>query len=88
MPRIISGPLAERLGRPIVIENKPGAEGTIGGQLAAKSAPDGYTLFLGAGGTIAALPALRKNPPYHPVAHFAPISHLGKIAFFLVDVDA
>ena len=84
VPRIFSGALAERLGQSVIIENKPGAEGTIGAQAAAKSAPDGYTLFLGAGGTMAALPALRKKPPYDPVSHFAPISQLGKIAFFLV----
>ena len=84
VPRIIGEALAQRIGQAVIIENKPGAEGTIGGQVVAKSAPDGYTLFLGAGGTMAAMPALRKNPPYDPVAHFTPISHLGKIAFFLV----
>jgi len=81
--RIVGQPLSERLGQPVIIENRPGADGVIGGQAAAKSAPDGYTLLIGAGGTIAAVPALRKNPPYDPVADFTPISLLGKIAVFL-----
>jgi tripartite-type tricarboxylate transporter receptor subunit TctC len=81
--RIVGQPLSQRLGQPVIIENRPGAEGMIGGQAAAKSAPDGYTLLIGAGGTIAAVPALRKNPPFNPVADFTPISLLGKIAVFL-----
>ena len=81
--RIVGQPLSQRLGQPVIIENRPGAEGMIGGQAAVRSAPDGYTLFIGAGGTIAAVPALRKNPPYDPVADITPISLLGKIAVFL-----
>jgi tripartite-type tricarboxylate transporter receptor subunit TctC len=84
VPRIVSQPLSQVLGQNIIIDNRPGAEGSIGGQLAAKSAADGYTLFLGAGGTMAAMPALRKNPPYDPVADFTPVSQLGKIAFYLM----
>ncbi len=83
VPRIVGQPLSQILGQPVIIDNRPGAEGSLGGHIAAKSAPDGYTLFLGAGGSMAAMPALRKNPPYDPVADFTPVSQLGKIAFFL-----
>jgi len=55
----------------------------IGGQAAVRSAPDGLHAFYRSGGTIAAVPALRKNPPYDPVADITPISLLGKIAVFL-----
>src|SRR5215216_1144834 len=50
--RIISGKLQEALGQPIVIENKAGAGGMIGGEFVAKSAPDGYTLFVAANGPL------------------------------------
>jgi tripartite-type tricarboxylate transporter receptor subunit TctC len=81
--RTVGQPLSQRLGQPVILENRPGAEGVVGGQVAATSAPDGYTLVMGSGGNIAAVRALRKNPPYDPVADFTPISFLGKIAFFL-----
>jgi tripartite-type tricarboxylate transporter receptor subunit TctC len=67
----------------VIVENRPGSEGMVGGQVAARSAPDGYTLFMGSSGSIATVPVLRKNPLYDPVADFAPVSSLGKIAFFL-----
>src|SRR3989442_8755903 len=49
--RIVGQPLSQRLGQSVIIENRPGAEGMIGGQAAGKSAPDGSTPFIGAGGT-------------------------------------
>src|SRR5262245_41038487 len=49
--RAVSDKLGQKLGQPVIIENKPGAGGNIGGDLAAKSAPDGYTLFVGTVGT-------------------------------------
>jgi tripartite-type tricarboxylate transporter receptor subunit TctC len=81
--RVVGQPLSERLGQPVIIENRPGADGMIGGQAAARSAPDGYTLFWGTTSPIAGVQALRKNPPYDPVADFTPISLLGKNAHFL-----
>jgi len=81
--RIVGQPLSERLGQPVIMENRPGAEGMIAGQAVARSAPDGYTLFWATTSPIAGVRALRKNPPYDPVADFTPISLLGKSAFFL-----
>ena len=82
--RIIAQPLSQSLGQPVVIENRPGAEGAIGGDVVAKSAPDGYTLFLVSYTVLSALPNIRKNVPFDPIADFAPISSVGKLTFFLV----
>ena len=80
--RIIAQPLSEILGQPVVVDNRPGAEGAIAGEAVAKSAPDGYTILLAGNSMLGAM--LRKNPPYDVIADFAPITHLGKFAFFLV----
>ena len=81
--RIIAPPLSQSLGQPVVIENRPGAEGAIGGDVVAKSAPDGYTLFLVSYTVLSALPNIRRNVPFDPIADFAPISSVGKLTFFL-----
>src|SRR6266849_9773754 len=81
--RIIAQPLSEILGRPVVVDNRPGAEGAIAGEVVAKSAPDGYTILSGGNTTMLGVPILRKNPPY-VIADFAPITSVGKFAFFLV----
>src|SRR5216684_5904101 len=80
--RIIAQPLSETLGQPVVVDNRPGAEGAIAGEVVAKSAPDGYTILLAGNYMLGAM--LRKNPPYDAIADFGPITHLGKFAFFLV----
>ena len=64
--RTIEPALRDALGQPIVIENRPGAGGTIGTGTVIKSPPDGYTLVLGSSATITAGPAVYKNPPYDP----------------------
>ena len=71
--RAVAGKLGERLGQPVVIENKPGAGGNIGGDLAAKAAPDGYTLFVGTVGTNAINQALYSKMPYDHLRDFAPV---------------
>src|SRR6266705_3315949 len=82
--RIVAQPLSETLGQPVVVENRPGAEAAIGGEVVAKSAPDGYTLLFAGPTTMLGVPILRKNPPYDVIADFAPITSVGKFAFFLV----
>ena len=82
MARIIAQPLSKTLGQPVVVDYRPGADGAIGPEFVAKSAPDGYTILLAGNSMLGA--ALRKNPPYDVIADFAPITHLGKFAFFLV----
>jgi tripartite-type tricarboxylate transporter receptor subunit TctC len=75
LARIVGQQLSTRLGQPVTIDNRPGASGAIGAEAVAKSAPDGYTLFL-ATSTHAVLQHLRPLP-YDPVADFTPVSVIG-----------
>lgn len=72
--RILSKPLGEQLGQPIVIENRGGAGGNIGADVVARAAPDGYTLLLGSSANLAINPTLYKSLPFDPVKSFAPVS--------------
>lgn len=72
--RLIAEPLSQALGQPVVIENRPGAGGTIGAAEAARAAPDGLTLFMATSGTHATNPSLYPRLAYDPVADFAPIT--------------
>jgi tripartite-type tricarboxylate transporter receptor subunit TctC len=74
--RLMAHKLSEAFGQQVYIENRGGAGGTIGAEAAAKSPPDGYTLFFGTTGTLASAPALQPNLRYDPVKGFAPISTL------------
>ncbi len=77
--RAVAGKLGERLATSIVVDNKPGAGGTIGSEIGAKAAPDGYTLLLTTSSTHAIGPSFATpgKLPYDAVADFTPISHLG-----------
>jgi len=70
--RIVAERLQAALGQPIVVENKPGAGSNIAGEQVAKSAPDGYTLFVSAG-AMSTNPSLYKNMPFNPMTDFAPV---------------
>jgi len=84
------GPLlSQRLGQPVVIENRGGAGGLIGVEAVAKAAPDGYTLAMSSLSPITILPAIRKKMSYDPVRHLAPVTLLAKgPAFLLVKKDS
>ena len=85
--RLIAPRLQQSLGQPVIVENKPGAGGNIGADFVAKSAPDGYTLVMGAIATHAINPALYKNFPYDPVRDFRHIALLVQVPNVLVVND-
>jgi len=72
--RMLAVPLAQTLGQPVVVDNRPGAGGTLACELAAKAPPDGYTLLLGNISTFAMAPAIYKQLSYEPVKSFAPMA--------------
>ena len=74
MSRLIGPKLGERLGQPVVIENRPGASGMLGLDLVAKAAPDGYTIGAGQGGNMVILPHTSRNIPYNVLKDFVPIA--------------
>ncbi|MSP75829.1 MAG: tripartite tricarboxylate transporter substrate binding protein [Rhodospirillaceae bacterium] len=84
LARVLADTLTTTLGQPIVIDNKPGAQGSIGANQVARAAPDGYTILIGSATTQAAAASLLKSIPYDPVKDFAPIARLGHIAQVLV----
>jgi tripartite-type tricarboxylate transporter receptor subunit TctC len=77
LTRVLADKLAQSLGQPVVVENKPGAGGSIGADLAAKSAPDGYTLVMATGSTHSVGPYLNPKLPYDPVKDFTPVIYVG-----------
>lgn len=82
--RLVTENLSKNLGQSVVVENRPGAGGVLGAELAAKSAPDGYTLLLTTTAIYAILPNLRKNLPYDPVKDFVPITRIATASNVLV----
>jgi tripartite-type tricarboxylate transporter receptor subunit TctC len=82
--RAIAPVMAERLGQPIIVENRPGAGGMLGVDVVAKAAPDGYTIGLAAAGALSSNIHLYPTMPFHPEKDLAPITNLAMIPFFLV----
>jgi tripartite-type tricarboxylate transporter receptor subunit TctC len=82
--RIVGDQIAHGLGQPVVIDNRPGAGGSVGSALVAKADPDGHTLLLGHIGTLAFNPSLYPKLPYDPVADFAPVSVVARLPNVLV----
>jgi tripartite-type tricarboxylate transporter receptor subunit TctC len=81
--RVLANPLSQTLGQPVVVDNKPGADGGIAGETVKNAPPDGYTLFFATNSALSATPVLRKKPPYDPVADFTPIAFVGRFPFFV-----
>jgi tripartite-type tricarboxylate transporter receptor subunit TctC len=81
--RILGASVSSAVGQPVVVDNKVGADGAIAGAEVAKAAPDGYTLLMATNSPMAAVPAMKKLPPYDPVADFTPITDIGRYTFFL-----
>jgi tripartite-type tricarboxylate transporter receptor subunit TctC len=84
LARAVAASLSESLGQQFIVENRPGASGNIGGAVAAKAAPDGYTLMVGTLGPTVTNKFMYKNLGYDPERAFAPIVMLGSSALIIV----
>lgn len=84
LARIVGQALGTELGQSVIIDNRPGAGGNIGGQAAARAPADGYTLFMGTVGTHAINAALYKKMPFDPIKDFAPLSRVANVPNLLV----
>lgn len=82
--RIIAPGISERLGQTIVIENRAGANGTIGADFVAKAAPDGQTVLVGGASVNVVNPNVYKSLPYDPVRDLLPVARIGLLPFMLV----
>ena len=82
--RLVADGMAQRLGQPVVIENRGGAGGALGAEVVAKSAPDGYTLLLGGSGSLTINQLVRKRLPYDPATAFAPVGMIGSGANVII----
>ena len=83
MARLVADRLSQNLGT-VVVDNRPGAGGTIGSRFAAAAEPDGYTLLLGTSTTLAASPALYRNIGYDPIRSFTPVAMVASVPLGLV----
>ncbi|MDB5608438.1 MAG: Tripartite-type tricarboxylate transporter, receptor component TctC [Bradyrhizobium sp.] len=82
--RIVGQKLPESLGQPVIIDNKPGGGAMVATEYVAKSAPDGYTLLVGASGAMTISPAVYTRLPYDPIRDFIPVSELGSFPLILI----
>lgn len=86
--RILAQPLSAALGQPVLVDNRPGADGAIAGDLVARAEPDGHTFFLASNTPMMQVPLLKKNPPYDPIKSFAPVSLVGRYIYVLVSTPS
>ena len=82
--RVLAKIVGDKLGQPVVVDNRPGAGGSIGVEAASRQAPDGYTMIYGTQGTQAANLALYKNIRYDPVKDFVPVHAMSETPLILV----
>lgn len=81
--RIFAEPMGEALGRPVVVENRPGAVGQIAAEALKAAPPDGGTLMVAPDATVIFRPQTLSKPPFDPITDFAPVAHTGKWTFAL-----
>jgi tripartite-type tricarboxylate transporter receptor subunit TctC len=84
LARLVGQKLADELGQPVVVDNRPGANTILGAQIVAKADPDGYTLLMAIDGTLVMNPFLYGKLPYDPGRDFAPIALLANVPSVLV----
>ncbi|MGA8413982.1 MAG: tripartite tricarboxylate transporter substrate-binding protein, partial [Xanthobacteraceae bacterium] len=82
--RTFGARLAERLGKPFIVENKPGAGSVIAASAVAKAPPDGHTILIAPSGTLTINPTLYRNLPYDPMKDFAFVAHTASFPLVLV----
>ena len=84
LARAIGAPLQEALGQPVVIENRGGSGGNLGGDVVAKSAPDGYTLLMSSGGMVSVNPHIYARMSFDPAKDLVPVAAAARVLVFLV----
>jgi tripartite-type tricarboxylate transporter receptor subunit TctC len=82
--RVIAQPLQEALGQPFVVENRSGSGGNLGGDVVAKSPPDGYTLLMSSGGMVSVNPFIYPKMSFDPVKDLVPVAAAARVLVFLV----
>ena len=82
--RIVATRLQGKLGQPVIVENKPGAQSIVAAEMVAKAPPDGYTLLVAPSGPLTINPAVYAKLPYDPVKDFAPLSVLAEFPLLLI----
>lgn len=84
LARLTADLLSQRLGQPIVVENRPGGGNVIGTQAASRSAPDGYTFFFATAAPLVSDPYTFKSLPYDPMKDFVPVARVAEISFAIM----
>ena len=82
--RVVADQLTNKLGQPVVVENRPGGGNVIGTQIAARSAPDGYTYFLATAAALVTDPYTFKSLPYDPMKDFVPVARVAEVPFVIL----
>jgi tripartite-type tricarboxylate transporter receptor subunit TctC len=82
--RLLAPPLSERLGQTVLVDNRPGAGGSLGAEQVARSAPDGYTLLAGSNGPITVNPLVQARLPYEPLRDFIPVTLVNAVPLVLM----
>jgi tripartite-type tricarboxylate transporter receptor subunit TctC len=86
--RILAQWMSATLGQPVLVDNRPGADGAIAGDFVARAEPDGHTFFLASNTPMMQVPLLKKHPPYDPVKSFTPVSLVGRYVYVMVSTPA
>ncbi len=84
LARAVGAPLQDALGQPVVIENRGGSGGNLGGDAVAKSPPDGHTLLMSSGGMVSVNPHIYPKMPFDPVKDLVPVAAIARVLVFLV----
>ncbi|MEY4212124.1 MAG: hypothetical protein RL458_349, partial [Pseudomonadota bacterium] len=82
--RVVSTAMSKVLNQSVVVENRTGAGGKIGAEIAMKSPADGYTLMMGSNSSLSVAPSLYRDWPYDPATGVAPVSYLAAVPFVLI----